>query len=93
MNKAVKLLIVTSAVGLIGSWIIRAFIGRNRVKNLEKLLGEEWVKNEMICDQPKHFLGRWYKKSADNPITRYADELADFILNSGSVKCVGALQE
>jgi len=57
------------------------------VKHLRKLLGEDWVEREMLCVEPRHPLGRWYRKSADNPLTHYADELAGFILNSRSIRC------
>lgn len=56
-----------------------------KLEHLRKLLGEEWIEREVLCPQPRHPLGRWHKKSVDNPVARYADELAEFFLNSGVV--------
>jgi len=54
--------------------------------NIQKLLGDEWVKREVLCAEPRHPLGRWHRKSPDNPIARYTEELLGFILNGG-LKC------
>jgi hypothetical protein len=87
MNKLAKLLLLTCVVGVVGAWVIRTLSRRVKMKQLQKLLGEEWVEREMLCADPQHLLGRWYRKSVDNPLTRYVDELAGFVLNSGAVTC------
>lgn len=56
------------------------------MQNLRTLFGEEWMEREVVCAEPEHPLGKWYKKSPDNPVTRYTDELVGFVLN-GAVKC------
>jgi len=56
------------------------------VESLRNLLGDEWIKQEVLSADPEHLLGRWHKKNPDNPFTRYADDLAGFILKGG-VKC------
>lgn len=86
MKNVAKLLLLTCLVGLIGWRVIRALSG-GTLKYLRKLMGDEWVEREMLCAEPRHSLGKWYKKSANNPITRYTEELIDFILNSRSIKC------
>src|SRR5258708_3351212 len=87
MKNVAKLLLVTCFVGLIGWRVIRALSGGGTLKYLRKLMGEEMVEREIMCAEPRHTHGQRYKKSADNPVTSYADELADFILNSRSFKC------
>jgi hypothetical protein len=87
MKNVTKLLLVTCFVGLIGWWIIRVSSGGRSLKYIRKLMGEKWVEREILCAEPRHPLGEWYRKSSDNPITRYTNELADFILNSRSFKC------
>ena len=56
------------------------------MNHIRKLLGDEWVEQEVLCAEPKHWLGLWHKKNPDNPVERYAEELAGFILGGG-VKC------
>ena len=56
------------------------------MESLRNLLGDEWIKQEVLSADPEHLLGRWHKKNPDNPFTRYADDLAGFILKGG-VKC------
>src|SRR5258708_10065313 len=87
MKNVTKLLLVACFVGFVGWWVIRALSGGRTLKYLRKLMGEAWVEREIMCAEPRHPLGKWYKQSADNPMTGYADELADFILNSRSFKC------
>ncbi len=62
-------------------------VRKSENETTSELLGEEWVEREMLCADPRHLLGRWYRKSVDNPVTRYVDELAGFVLNSGAVTC------
>jgi hypothetical protein len=57
------------------------------MENLRRLLGEDWVTREVLCADPRHVLGRWYKKSPDNVVTRHVDALADFILHHDAVRC------
>jgi hypothetical protein len=57
------------------------------VENLRKLLGENWINREVVCAEPTHLLGRWYKKDPDNPVTRHVERLLDYILNRDGVRC------
>jgi len=57
------------------------------LKNLRKLLGDEWIEENVVSAEPRHALGRWYKKSPESSVIRYTEELADFALNSGALKC------
>jgi hypothetical protein len=54
---------------------------------LRKLLGGEWIEQEVLGADPKHLLGRWYKhRGPDNLFGRYCEELVSFIMKDG-VKC------
>jgi hypothetical protein len=57
------------------------------MKQLRKLLGDQWVEKSVVGAEPQHALGRWYKKSPESPVIRYTEELADFVLNNGAMKC------
>ncbi|MGH9713957.1 MAG: hypothetical protein ACRD5M_11735 [Candidatus Acidiferrales bacterium] len=57
------------------------------MKNLRKLLGDEWIEMNVVGAEPQHALGRWYKKSPESSVIQYTEELADFVLNSGAVNC------
>lgn len=57
------------------------------VKHLEQLFGAEWVERVIRSADSQHPLALWHRKALDNPVARYADYLADFILNSGLLKC------
>lgn len=56
------------------------------MKHLRDLLGDNWVKTEILGPAPSHLLGLWQKKDPENPLVPYVDSLLDFILNSGQVK-------
>jgi hypothetical protein len=86
VKKILHLVLVTAVVGVIGWRLIRAFSREEAMQNLRALLGKEWMEREVLCAEPKHPLGKWYRKSPDNPVTRYTDELVGFALN-GAVKC------
>jgi hypothetical protein len=85
-KKILRLVLVTAVVGLIGWRLIRAFDREETMQNLRRLFGEEWMEREMLCAEPEHLLGKWYKKRPDNPVTRYTDELVGFVFD-GAVKC------
>jgi len=51
------------------------------------LLSDEWVAREILCAKPRHPLGLWHTKNPSNPILLYLDDLVDFVLSSGAVKC------
>ena len=87
MKKVLRLLLVTAVVGVIGARLIRAFCREKPMKNLRRLFGDEWVEREVLCADPQHLLGKWHKKSAENPVTRYADELVGVVLERRSVEC------
>src|SRR5713226_1541989 len=57
------------------------------MKQLRKLLGDEWIEKNVVGAEPQHALGRWYKKSPDCPVIRYTEDLSDFVLNNGAPKC------
>ena len=57
------------------------------MKQLRKLLGDEWIEENVVGAEPRHALGRWYKKSPDSSVIRYTEDLADFALNNGALKC------
>jgi hypothetical protein len=57
------------------------------VKYLRELLSEEWFRQEVTCDKPRHLLGLWHKKNPNNHVARHADEMVEYILNGGRVKC------
>lgn len=56
-------------VGVIGWSVIRAVARAKTMKNLRKLFGDEWLEKEVLCEEPKHLLGKWHKKDPDNPVT------------------------
>jgi HEPN domain-containing protein len=87
MKKLIRLVLVTAIVGLIGWRLIRALSREETMENLRKLFGDEWIKEEVLRADPEHPLGRWYRKSPDSSVIRYTEELADFVLNSGRIKC------
>jgi hypothetical protein len=79
---------VTCVAGLIGWLVIRARCPRAvKIKQLRRLLGYEWVEQNVVCADPQHPLGRLYRKSPESSVIRYAEELADFVLNKRAVKC------
>jgi hypothetical protein len=57
------------------------------MQQLRKLLGNEWIEKNVVDVEPQHALGRWYKKSQESSVIRYTEELADFVLNNGMLKC------
>jgi hypothetical protein len=57
------------------------------MRNLLKLFGEEWVEREVLADEPEHPLGKWHKRSPDNPLTKYTDELVGVVLRGEALKC------
>jgi hypothetical protein len=87
VKPVVKLVLVTCVSGLIGWWVIRALSGTMKMKQLSKLLGDEWIKKNVVGAEPQHALGRWYKKSPESSVIRYTEDLADFVLNNGALKC------
>ncbi|MBZ5507321.1 MAG: hypothetical protein LAO78_17825 [Acidobacteriia bacterium] len=56
------------------------------MKHLEQLFGTEWVERLIKPADSQHPLALW-NRQANNLVGRYADDLADFILNSGLIKC------
>lgn len=56
------------------------------MKNIQRLLGEEWVSREVLGGEAKHPLGKWHRKHPNNPVIRYVEELAGFVLD-GAVRC------
>ena len=65
----------------------RPFAWDEAMRNLRKLFGEEWIEREVLADEPKHLLGKWHKKSPDNPLARYTDELVGVVLRGEALKC------
>lgn len=57
------------------------------MKQLRKLLGDEWIEKNVVGADPQHALGRWYQKSPESSVIRYTEDLADFVLNNGALKC------
>jgi hypothetical protein len=53
---------------------------------LRKLLGDEWVDKQIFGPTPKHLLGRWQKKTPDNPWVRHTETLAKFFFTSERIK-------
>jgi hypothetical protein len=87
VKPVVKFVLVICAVGLIGWRLIRASSGAVKMKQLRKLLGNEWMEENVVGAEPQHALGRWYKKSPESAVIRYTENLADFVLNNGALKC------
>ena len=56
----------------------------------EKLFGEDWAGAVVRSSDSQHPLARWYRKGPNNPVGRYVECLAEFILKSGMVKCNAA---
>lgn len=56
------------------------------MKNIQQLLGEEWVSHEILGGEAKHPLGKWHRKHPNNPVIRYVEELAGFVLDD-AVRC------
>ena len=57
------------------------------MENLRKLFGDEWIEREVLCAEPDHLLGKWHKKSPENPVMRYSDELVGVVLKGDQVEC------
>jgi hypothetical protein len=57
------------------------------MQNLRKLFGEEWINQEVLSAAPRHPLGKWYKKSPGNPVTKYTDELVAVALKGDVLRC------
>jgi hypothetical protein len=57
------------------------------MRNLRKLFGEEWIEREVLAAEPEHPLGKWYKKSPDNPVTKYTDDLVHVALRGEALNC------
>jgi len=57
------------------------------MKNLRKLLGDQWFEDNVVGAEPRHALGRWYKRSPESSVIRYTEDLANFALNNGALKC------
>jgi len=87
VKPVVKFVLVTCVSGLIGWWVIRALFGVVKMKQLRKLLGDEWIEENVVGAEPRHALGRWYKKSPESLVIRYTEDLADVALNNGALKC------
>lgn len=54
---------------------------------LQNLFGEDWIKSIIRSPDSRHPLALWHRKAPDNPIGNYTNELAEFILMSGLIKC------
>src|SRR5277367_1687264 len=87
VKPAVKFVLVTCASGLIGWWVIRALSGTVKMKQLRKLLGDEWIEENVMGVEPRHALGRWYKKSPGSSVIRYTEYLADVVLSNDALRC------
>jgi hypothetical protein len=87
VKPAVKFALVICVAGLIGWRVIRAISGAVKVKQLRRLLGNEWIEMNVVCADPSHLLGRWYQVSPECSVLQYTEELADFVLNGGAVNC------
>jgi hypothetical protein len=48
------------------------------MENLRKLFGDNWFKREILGPEPNHLLGKWHQKNADNPVTKYCDDLVGY---------------
>ena len=57
------------------------------MQSLQDLFGMEWIQSIIRSPNSQHPLARWYRKSPDNPVGNYTNELAEFILKGGSIKC------
>lgn len=57
------------------------------MQNLRKLFGEAWVKREILGTEPEHPLGKWYKKSPENPVTKYTEQLVAVALKGEVLRC------
>jgi|SRR6516164_5430962 hypothetical protein len=57
------------------------------MENLRKLFGEEWINREVLTAEPQHPLGKWYRKSPDNLVTKYTDQLVGVALKVDALKC------
>jgi hypothetical protein len=86
MKKMLRFAFVTAVVGLIGWRVIRLFSRKETMRNLRTLLGEEWIEREVLAAKSEHPLGKWHKKSPDNPITRYTEELVGVALRGEVLK-------
>jgi len=87
MKPVVKIVLVICLVGLVSWRVIRALSEAVKMRQLRKLLGDEWIEKNVVSTEPQHALGRWYKKSPESPVIRYTEDLADFVLNNGGLKC------
>lgn len=87
MKKALRLLLVTAVVGVIGWRLIRAFSREEAMNNLRKLFGNEWFESEVLGAEPEHLLGKWHKKDKDNPVGKYTDELVGYALRGAALRC------
>jgi len=54
---------------------------------MENLFGKDWVDSVVRSPDSQHPLGRWYRKNPENPVGRYVEGLAEFILKSGLITC------
>jgi hypothetical protein len=87
VKPVVKFVLVICGVGLVSWRVIRALFGVVKMKQLRKLLGHEWIEKNVVGEEPQHVLGPWYKKSPESSLIRYTEDLADFVLNNGALKC------
>jgi hypothetical protein len=87
MNRVLRLVFTIALVGAVGCGLICIFSRKEEMENLRKLFGEEWFTREFLGPVPEHFLGKWYQKSKDNPVTRYADKLVGYALQRTSLQC------
>jgi hypothetical protein len=87
VKPGVKFVLVTCASGLLGWWLIRALSGAVNMKQLRKLLGDEWIEKNVLGAEPQHALGRWYKKSPESSVIRYTEDLADVVLRNDALRC------
>jgi hypothetical protein len=87
MKKALRLLLVTAVVGVIGWRLIRTFSREETMNNLRKLFGNEWFEREVLGADPEHLLGKWHKKDEDNPVGKYTDELVGYALRGDALRC------
>jgi hypothetical protein len=53
-------------------------------KFLRKLLGEAWVEKEILGSEPKHALGLWQRKDAQNIVVPHVDRLLESLFTQSS---------
>ena len=53
---------------------------------LRQLMGVAWIDAEVFGQNPKHLLGQWWKKGAQNPWVAYTESLAQAIFSSDKIQ-------